>query len=108
MLAVAACAPTETIELEAGTVIIDVRTPAEFAAGHLQGAINIDIQSPEFHDRIAALPVDGRYVIYCRSGNRSRQAVAVMTGAGFTNLVDVGSVSRASIVTGVAVVTPGG
>ena len=48
-LAATACAPTsEPVALDAGTLIIDVRTPAEFASGHLEGAVNIDVQSADF------------------------------------------------------------
>jgi len=64
--------------------IIDVRTPAEFAAGHVVGAQNIDVQSAGFGQAIAALPKAGHYLVYCRSGNRSAQAATTMRNAGLT------------------------
>jgi phage shock protein E len=74
---------------EPGIVLLDVRTPAEFAQGHLQGAINIDFQSGYFAEEIAKLDKDATYAVYCRSGNRSGQAVKVMSDLGFTNLYDM-------------------
>lgn len=66
------------------TAIIDVRTPAEFASGHVEGAVNYDVQSPQFAAQIANLDPDGAYLVYCRSGNRSKAAAAQMEGAGLT------------------------
>jgi phage shock protein E len=73
----------------ADATIIDVRTPEEFAAGHVAGALNINVESPTFVDEIATLPKDETYVVYCRSGNRSAAAAAQMADAGFTDLYDV-------------------
>lgn len=70
--------------------IVDVRTPEEFAAGHVAGAVNVDVQADDFDARIAELPTDGSYVVYCRSGNRSARAVERMRGLGFTDLADGG------------------
>lgn len=67
-----------------GVTVLDVRTPAEFAGGHLEGALNIDLQAGDFDARLAALPKDGNYAVYCRSGNRSATALAKMRAAGFT------------------------
>lgn len=66
-----------------GVVVLDVRTPEEFAAGHLDGALNVDVSSPQFTDRLAELDTDAPYAVYCRSGNRSAQAVTLMQQAGF-------------------------
>jgi rhodanese-related sulfurtransferase len=73
----------------AGVVTLDVRTPAEFMEGHIDGAINIDFESGNFENEIAALDPNATYAVYCRSGNRSGQAVKVMSGAGFTNLYNL-------------------
>jgi phage shock protein E len=62
--------------------VIDVRTPEEFAAGHVEGALLIDVSAPDFAARIAELDPEGRYLVYCRSGNRSAQAVAAMRDTG--------------------------
>jgi phage shock protein E len=105
-LGVAACSTGESYTVTDQTVIIDVRTPEEFATGHLVGAINIDIQSPDFRDRVMALDTDGDYFIYCRSGNRSGQAINQMFQMGFTNMVNGGSVQEASTTSGISVIVP--
>lgn len=70
-----------------GVIVVDVRTPAEFAAGHLPGALNVDVESPDFANQVAALDPDAEYAVYCRSGNRSVVAIDQMTDAGVTNTV---------------------
>jgi phage shock protein E len=84
-----------TNSVEAGT-IIDVRTPEEFAEGHLQDAVNIDVSDPGFEDAISDLDPNGQYTVYCRSGNRSAQAVAIMQQNGFTNVTDAGGMADAA------------
>ena len=104
-LSVAACStPSEPVGLEEGTVIIDVRTPGEFASGHLEGALNIDIQSPDFAAQVSQLDPSKDYFIYCRSGNRSGQAISQMTNMGFTSMINGGSVEQASNFSGIPVV----
>lgn len=71
--------------------IIDVRTPEEFAAGHIQGAVNYNVQGPDFGNQIGALDPAGAYAVYCRSGNRSQAAVAVMSQAGITGIYELES-----------------
>ncbi len=105
-LGAAACAPaTEPVGLSEGTIIIDVRTPGEFASGHLDGALNIDVQSPDFQAQVSQLDPSQDYFIYCRSGNRSGQAISQMSNMGFTSMVNGGSVEEASTYSGIAVVT---
>lgn len=72
-----------------GAVVLDVRTPAEFAEGHLQGARNASL-ADGFEQAVTVLPRTGSYVVYCRSGNRSAQAAAVMARLGFTDVADAG------------------
>lgn len=72
-------------------VVLDVRTPEEFATGHLANAINIDAQSAAFDAQISMLDQSKTYAVYCRSGNRSQGAVAKMADAGFTNIVELES-----------------
>ena len=74
---------------EAGVITLDVRTPDEFAEGHVEGARLIDFQSGNFENEIAALDKNATYAVYCRSGNRSGQAVKVMQDAGFTNVFNM-------------------
>lgn len=86
------------------TAVIDVRTPAEIAEGHLDGAININWEDIGFADEVSALDKDGVYVLYCRSGNRAGQAIDAMTSMGFTNLTNAGGVDAASAFTGLDIV----
>jgi phage shock protein E len=72
-----------------GVTVIDVRTPAEFAAGHIDGAVNIDVESPAFAAEIAELDKAQPYSLYCRSGNRSAVAMDQMTEAGFTDVTNL-------------------
>jgi rhodanese-related sulfurtransferase len=74
---------------EAGVITLDVRTPGEFAEGHLEDARLIDFQSGNFENAIATLDKNATYAIYCRSGNRSGQAVKVMQDAGFMNVFNM-------------------
>ena len=69
--------------------IIDVRTPQEFAAGHLPGAINIDFHHPNFRKKLAALDRNEEYAIYCRSGNRSGDTLTLMRTLGFRAVRDL-------------------
>lgn len=70
-------------------VVLDVRTPEEFAEGHLEGAVLVDFYAADFADQLAALDTDVPYLVYCRSGNRSGQALGVMEQLGFASAVDV-------------------
>ena len=82
--------PGEAAELAAsGITVIDVRTPEEFAEGHLADATLIDFYDADFADQIAALPTDQEYVLYCRSGNRSGQTFALMEELGFEQVYDM-------------------
>ncbi|MEN9692996.1 MAG: hypothetical protein RLZZ330_640 [Actinomycetota bacterium] len=68
------------------TQVIDVRNAAEYAAGHIEGAINIDVESSMFSSGIAGLDPKGVYLVYCHSGRRSAIAAQTMVDAGFTVL----------------------
>ena len=74
---------------EAGIITLDVRTPGEFNEGHIEGAKLIDFQSGNFESEIATLDKTKTYAVYCRSGNRSGQAVKIMSDAGFTNIYNL-------------------
>lgn len=74
---------------EAGVITLDVRTPGEYAEGHLEGARLIDFQSGNFENEISTLDKNATYAVYCRSGNRSSQAVKVMHDAGFHNVYNL-------------------
>lgn len=72
------------------TILLDVRTPEEFAAGHLQGAENLNFRSPDFLEQVAKLDKKQTYVLYCASGNRSGQTLKLMEDAGFKHIVNAG------------------
>lgn len=71
------------------TVIIDVRTPGEFASGHIERAINIDVEAANFDTKIAKLDKNVEYSIYCHSGRRSAIAAQKMADAGFTKITNL-------------------
>jgi rhodanese-related sulfurtransferase len=104
-LALSACAPAaDPITVKENTIIVDVRTPAEYNEGHLEGAVNIDVQAPNFLILLGQLPTDGDYIVYCHSGNRSAQATQVMTTKGFTHVTDAGGMDKAAAATGLPIV----
>lgn len=79
--------------VEAGARLVDVRTPAEFAAGHIPGAVNIPLQ--QLDSRLSELePKEQAVVLYCRSGNRSGTAARLLKSAGFAAVHDLGPMSR--------------
>lgn len=93
--------PEEAAALLAqGYTYVDVRSEPEFEAGHPEGALNVPIShasptgmqpNPEFLSVVEqAFAKDAKLVIGCKSGGRSKRAVAVLTGAGFTDVVDMG------------------
>ena len=70
-----------------GAVLLDVRSPAEFASGHVDGALNIPVQ--ELTNRMGELRGKPNVVVYCRSGARSASAAAVLQRKGY-DVVDIG------------------
>lgn len=68
-----------------GVTLVDVRTPQEFADGHIDRAINIDVKSNDFATIAnSTLQKDKTIAIYCRSGRRSKTAAKILTENGFT------------------------
>ncbi len=79
--------------VENGAVLLDVRTPEEYAAKHIEGARNIPVQ--ELATRLDEVgPRDRPVVVYCRSGHRAAKATEMLRGAGFTEVHDLGAMSR--------------
>ena len=80
------------MEEEAGYIILDVRTKEEYASGHIPNAINIpnevigSEEIPELPDK------DQLILVYCRSGNRSKQASKKLANLGYTNVVEFGGI----------------
>ena len=81
------------MEEESGYIILDVRTPEEFADKHIPGAVNIPNETiaaeeiPELPDK------DQLILVYCRSGNRSKQASEKLATLGYTNVVEFGGIN---------------
>lgn len=71
---------------QADFVILDVRTPEEFAEGHLPGAANMNVLAADFAARLATLDRGKTYLVYCRTGNRSTKAVQAMERLGFRSV----------------------
>ena len=85
----------DLIELVAsGALLIDVRTPGEFAGGHVKGAINIPVSSIAAGIQKKAKNKDKPIIVYCHSGARSGAAKKALLGAGYTNVVNAGSLHR--------------
>ena len=92
--------PAEAKQLveEAGYTYLDVRTPAEFAAGRPAGAVLVPwanagpagmVPNEKFLDEVAAkFEKDAKLVVGCKSGGRSQKAATALIGAGYTNIVD--------------------
>lgn len=72
-----------------GGVLLDVRTPEEYTAGHVAGAENINFYDPGFAEKIAGKDKQQTYFVYCRSGGRSGKTAAMMKEAGFTKVYDM-------------------
>lgn len=72
--------------------VIDVRTPGEFEQAHVVGAVNINLDGPDFADRIAELDADKPYLVYCQSGRRSALAAGQMAEAGIKDIADAGGI----------------
>lgn len=77
-----------------GALLLDVRTTGEFAAGHVEGAVNIPVGDLE--EKLGAVPAkkDQPIVVYCHSGRRSAAAKQVLEKAGFSKVVDLGAMSN--------------
>lgn len=70
-------------------IILDVRTPGEFASGHLKKSVNLDFHSTSFSHSLDSLNKDKTYLVYCRSGNRSSHASSMMKQKNFTRIYNL-------------------
>ncbi|MDQ3737868.1 MAG: rhodanese-like domain-containing protein [Actinomycetota bacterium] len=75
-----------------GAMLIDVRTPAEYEEGHIEGAVLASLESGEFEARLEDLDVGMSYVLYCRTGNRSATAASLMAERDFERVYDMGGI----------------
>ncbi len=79
------------IDTESGYIILDVRTPEEFADGHILNAVNIDYK--EIGKRYVELPDKNQLIlVYCRSGRRSKIAAETLVSLGYTNVKEFGGI----------------
>jgi phage shock protein E len=92
--AVRKVSPAEAVPMLETRTVIDVRTPEEFAAGHIAGALNIPVEAADFGARISELDPGDEYLVYCRTGRRSAVAADIMAEAGFTDVVDAGGLDE--------------
>lgn len=70
--------------------LIDVRTPEEYAEGHIGKALNIDVQSADFESRVQAMiSKDKPVAVYCRSGKRSQRAAETLSSMGYKVIYDL-------------------
>lgn len=93
-----AVSPNEVADAKAmvarGGLLLDVRTPEEFAAGHVEGAVNLPVQELDAKWETLSVPNDREVVVYCRSGRRSAQAKTLLEGKGVKRVVDIGGMSN--------------
>ena len=71
-------------------VVLDVRTEREFKAGHIPGATNIDVNAPDFDEKVAKLDKNKTYLVHCAAGGRSARACKKLESVGFKELYDLG------------------
>nr|WP_315464963.1 rhodanese-like domain-containing protein [uncultured Rhodoferax sp.] len=83
------------LSAQAKDVIIDVRSPQEFAAGHVEGAINIEHSAIAQHIAKAGVSKDDKVMLYCQSGRRSSIALDTLKGLGFSKAENVGGIEQA-------------
>ena len=79
----------ETIASDPDVIVLDIRTPEEYREGVIEGAVNIDFYAPDFADQLAALDPSAEYVVYCRSGNRSGEAMSTFADLEFQQVSEI-------------------
>ncbi len=70
-------------------VLVDIRTPEEYQSGHIEGAINIDYYAPDFKEQVSQLDKNKKYLYYCRSGHRSREAEVLAKTFNFSEVYEL-------------------
>jgi len=84
--------PTQAYEMASGDqemIIVDVRTPEEYESGHIAGAININLRSEDFQDKLKNLNKGKKYLVYCMGGHRSNRAQLLMDSLDFEQVYDL-------------------
>lgn len=94
-------APEEANDLvQNGAVLVDVRNPDEYAAGHIDGAVSVPLESGDFDTAAGALDPAEAYVLYCETGRRAGVALERMTALGFADVVNAGGIDDLTDVVG--------
>ena len=75
---------------EGKAILVDVRTPEEYNAGHLQYSKNIDYKNEDFKNQIVKLDKTKPVYLYCRSGNRSGKSADILKKSGYTTVYNIG------------------
>lgn len=92
---------------EKKVVVLDIRTPREFAAGHIAGATNIDFYAGDFEKRLGSLGRDKTYLVHCASGGRSTKSLESFKKLGFASVIHLDGGFKAWEKAGKAVETKG-
>ena len=79
----------EKLWKDKSNVVLDVRTSGEYANGHIPGAVNVDVKSPDFAKKVADLDKSKTYLVHCAAGVRSARACDILASKGFKSLVDL-------------------
>jgi rhodanese-related sulfurtransferase/type 1 glutamine amidotransferase len=79
----------EKLAADKRNVVLDVRTADEFAASHIEGAVNLDVNTADFAEKAARLDKDKTYLVHCAAGRRSANACAKLSAMGFPLLYDL-------------------
>ena len=86
--------PDEAKEMmdDEGAIILDVRTPEEFAEGHIPGAVNLELGTFDQNAAEVIPDKDAILLVYCRSGNRSKTASEILVSMGYTKVYEFGGI----------------
>lgn len=74
---------------EPGVILLDVRSPGEYSAGHLPGAVNIDYNGKDFAGEVSKLDTSKTYLVYCTVGGRANKAAEQMKKSGFRSILEM-------------------
>lgn len=89
---------------EAGVTVLDLRTPDEYAEGHLEGAVNVDFLASTFEAELGKLDATKPYLVHCASGRRSGQAMAVFDRLKFAKIYHLNTGYKSWVAAGKPVV----
>lgn len=82
----------EMMDADASIILVDVRTESEYDSGHIAGAVLLPLDLIESQAKTILPDKNSVIIVYCRSGNRSAQAVSILNDMGYKNLYDMGGI----------------